>query len=128
MSEFHSLEASQEIVFVYHLACMHLQELSNIANDLGLEYGLEVVNRYETNLANTASMVNTILQLQYIQCLTSELWRAKAWRWLCCSSPPQSAARFTVIYRLLFMSGVALNEYNRDEHGSPIILHKLLPE
>jgi D-psicose/D-tagatose/L-ribulose 3-epimerase len=32
----------------------NLKELSNRANDLGLEYGLEVVNRYETNIANTA--------------------------------------------------------------------------
>ena len=35
-----------------------MQELSNIAQDLGLDYGLEVVNRYETNLLNTAYQVN----------------------------------------------------------------------
>mmetsp|Transcript_15183 Transcript_15183/g.45782 ORF Transcript_15183/g.45782 Transcript_15183/m.45782 type:complete len:358 (+) Transcript_15183:125-1198(+) len=32
-----------------------LKELAVVAADLGLEYGLEVVNRYETNLINTAS-------------------------------------------------------------------------
>ena len=39
----------------------HMQELTNIANDLGLQYGLEVVNRYETNLANTAYQVRKSL-------------------------------------------------------------------
>ena len=29
-----------------------------MASDLGLEYGLEVVNRYETNLLNTAYQVS----------------------------------------------------------------------
>ena len=33
------------------------QEVAAVAEDLGLEYGLEVVNRYETNLINTASRV-----------------------------------------------------------------------
>lgn len=32
-----------------------LKELAAIAADLGLEYGLEVVNRYETNLLNTTA-------------------------------------------------------------------------
>lgn len=38
-----------------------LQELAVVAADLGLEYGLEVVNRYETNLINTASRVFLLL-------------------------------------------------------------------
>jgi len=43
------------------LMAVSLQELSNRANDLGLEYGLEVVNRYETNLANTAYEVSSAI-------------------------------------------------------------------
>lgn len=37
--------------------CIMLQELAKEAADYGLIYGLEVVNRYETNILNTAAQV-----------------------------------------------------------------------
>lgn len=33
------------------------QEVADVAADYGIEYGLEVVNRYETNIANTGVQV-----------------------------------------------------------------------
>ena len=35
-----------------------LQELSARAADMGIVYSIEVVNRYETNIANTGAMVS----------------------------------------------------------------------
>lgn len=36
---------------------MLVQEVAAEAADYGIEYGLEVVNRYETNILNTAQQV-----------------------------------------------------------------------
>ena len=35
-----------------------MQELADVAADYGIEYGLEVVNRYETNICNTGVQVH----------------------------------------------------------------------
>ena len=43
------------------LAPYILQELADVAADYGIEYGLEVVNRYETNICNTGVQVCTRL-------------------------------------------------------------------
>lgn len=36
-----------------------VQEVASEAADYGIEYGLEVVNRYETNILNTAQQVSS---------------------------------------------------------------------
>ena len=59
-SAFSQYEASTPCPLVVLVIVLGLQELANRANDLGLEYGLEVVNRYETNIANTAYQVNNL--------------------------------------------------------------------
>lgn len=41
-----------------------LKEVAQVAQDLGIQLGLEVVNRYETNILNTASQVLLPLRMQ----------------------------------------------------------------
>ncbi len=41
---------------------LHLQELAAEAADYGITYGLEVVNRYESNILNTASQARLRLR------------------------------------------------------------------
>jgi sugar phosphate isomerase/epimerase len=44
-----------------------VQTVAAEAADYGIEYGLEVVNRYETNILNTAQQVCTISLLEGVR-------------------------------------------------------------
>ena len=40
--------------------CCDAQELTKRAEDMGINWGLEVINRYESNVCNTGLRVSTV--------------------------------------------------------------------
>lgn len=73
-------------------AWLRLQQLSKEAADYGLEYGLEVVNRYETNILNTAVQVGYTVGMALFASLPMLAFPVLACL-LLCQHPPRPQAQ-----------------------------------
>ena len=58
-----------------------VQEMSKVASDLGLTFGLEVINRYESNILNTGHQVCWLCTHRFVHVASeacSSKWAIKA--------------------------------------------------
>ena len=71
------------------------QEVADVAADYGIEYGLEVVNRYETNIANTGVQVGSGVAGPSAEAGAQAACVCRRWSWSMTSTSPTCSCTWT---------------------------------